>query len=150
MIVKLKQDSTVEEAEILIKYDVMTKDIERIMTILESATTRIACIDDDNGEKLVNLSDIYYFESVDKKTFVYCKKAVYRTNLRLYQIADDFAKMGFVQISKSCVLNVNVLDSIIPLPSSRMEGTLTNGERVHITRNYLENIKRALKDEVQL
>jgi len=145
MILKLEQDLSVEDIEIRIKYSVMTEDVERITTMLTSATTRILC-SQDNGEKLVNVSDIYYFESVDKKTFVYCEKEVYRTALRLYQIAEDYAHLGFMQISKSCILNINVLDSITPLPSSRMEATLKNTERVYVTRKYLENIKRALQE----
>ena len=145
MIVKMEQDLSMEEVEINIKYATMTKDVERIVTMLKSATTRIKC-SYDNGEKLVSVSDIYYFESVDKKTFVYCEKDVYRTELRLYQIAEDYAHLGFMQISKSCILNINALDSITPLPSSRMEATLKNTERVYVTRKYLGNIKRALQE----
>jgi len=147
MIVKLEQDSSVDEYEILIKYAVLTEDVERIITMLKSATTRIKC-SYDKGIKLVSISDIYYFESIDKMTFVYCEKEVYRTELRLYQIAKDFAHLGFVQISKSCILNIKVLDSITPLPSSRMEATLKNTERVYVTRKYLENIKYALQEGV--
>jgi len=147
MIVKLEQDLSIEEIEVHIKYAAMTKDVERIATMLKSATTRIKC-SDDNREKLVSVSDIYYFESVDKKTFVYCEKDVYRTELRLYQIAEDYAHLGFMQISKSCILNIKTLDSITPLPSSRMEATLKNTERVYVTRKYLGNIKRALQEEM--
>jgi len=145
MIVKLEQDLSVEAIEIHIKYAEMTKDVERIVKLLKSATPRIKC-SHDKGEKLVNISDIYYFESVDKMTFVYCEKEVYRTELRLYQIAENYAHMGFMQISKSCILNINALDSITPLPSSRMEATLKNTERVYVTRKYLGNIKRALQE----
>ena len=34
----------------------------------------------DNTERMINILDIYYIESVDKKTFVYLENAVYRTN----------------------------------------------------------------------
>ena len=151
MIVKLEQDLTVEEIEILIRYAEMTDEVERIAKVYNSLVARIkcSCVNLKNGErieKLISVSDIYYFESVDKMTFVYCEKEVYRTDLRLYQITDDFGKFGFVQISKACVINVNMLDGVSPLPSSRMEATLVNGEKVCVTRKYLENIKIALKE----
>ena len=145
MIVKLEQDLSVREIEVHIKYAKMTNDVERISTLLKSATTRIKC-SYDKGEILVNISDIYYFESVDKMTFVYCEKEVYRTELRLYQIAENYAHLDFMQISKSCILNINALNSITPLPSSRMEATIKNNERVYVTRKYLGNIKRALQE----
>ncbi|MCL2404846.1 MAG: LytTR family transcriptional regulator DNA-binding domain-containing protein [Defluviitaleaceae bacterium] len=144
MVVKLEQNLSVDEIEIVIKYAQMNKDVERIAAMLQSLNTRIKC-SQDGRDKYINLSDIYYFESVDRRTFAYCKQDVYKTELRLYQIVEDFAHLGFVQISKSYVLNINVLDSITPLFNSRMEATLDNGERLFITRKYLENIKQALQ-----
>jgi DNA-binding LytR/AlgR family response regulator len=145
MIIKLEQDLSRNDIEILIKYAKMNKDVKRIMTILQSTDTRIKCRLDDS-DKLVNASDVYYFESVDKRTFVYCEQSVYRTESRLYQLAEELAHLGFVQINKACILNINVLDSIKPLLNSRMEATLKNGERLYITRKYLDNIKQALQE----
>lgn len=149
MIIKLEQDFSRNDIEILIRYATMNKDVERIAAILQSADTRIKCKLDDS-DKLVNTSDIYYFESVDKRTFVYCEQSVYRTESRLYQLVEDLAHLGFVQINKACILNINVLDSIKPLLNSRMEATLRNGERLYITRKYLDNIKQALQEGVRL
>lgn len=147
MIIKLEQDISRKDIEVLIKYASMNKDVERIAILLQSVDTRIKC-NLDGSEKLVNASDIYYIESVDKRTFVYCEKIVFRTELRLYQLAEDLSRAGFVQISKSCILNINVLDSIRPLLNSRMEATLLNGERLYVTRKYLDSIKQALQEGV--
>jgi len=144
VIIKLEQDLSVEETEILIRYAVMDKEVERVAAMLQSVSTRIKCSQDGKG-MLVNVSDVYYFESVERVVFAYCEHEVYKTELRLYQVVEDFAHLGFVQISKSCVLNINILDSITPLLNSRMEATLKNGERIHITRKYLENIRKTLQ-----
>jgi DNA-binding LytR/AlgR family response regulator len=146
MIVKLEQDLSVKEIEVLIKYAKKTKDIDRLYNLVKLADARIKC-NLDSSEKLVYASAIYYFESVDKMTFVYCENNIYRTESRLYQLVEDLSHFGFVQINKSCVLNINVLDSIKPLINSRMEATLKNGERLYITRKYLSNIKEALQRE---
>ena len=148
MIVKLEQDFSAKDIEVLIKYAQMNKDVDRLASMIKSVSTRIKC-HFEGGDKLMNAFDIYYFESVDKRTFVYCEKDVYRTDFRLYQLAEGLAHLGFVQISKSCVLNINVLDSIKPLLNSRMEATLKNGERLFVTRKYLENIKQALREGVE-
>jgi len=147
VIIKLEQDLSVAETEILIKYAVMSKEVERIAAMLQAVDTRIKC-SRDGREKIVNISDIYYFESMDKMTFVYCEHEVYRTELRLYQVVADFAHLGFVQISKSCVINIHVLDSITPLLNSRMEATLKNSERLFVTRKYLNNIRQALQEGI--
>lgn len=147
MIVKLEQDLSKKEMEVLIKYSNMTREVERIVSLIQGADKRIKCNAEGN-EKLVDISDIYYIESVDKKTFVYCERVVYRTELRLYQLLETLTKMGFVQISKSCILNLNVLDSLRPLMNSRMEATLKNGERLFVTRKYLAKIKQELQKGV--
>ena len=59
-------------------------------------------------------------------------------------LKDKLRAYGFVQISKSCILNINTLESIRPLFNSRMEATLKNGEKVNINRNYLNGVKNAL------
>jgi len=146
MILKIEQDLTCDDVEVSIRYANMTKDIQRIISLLKSLDTQVKC--SDNGiERMVNASEIFYVESVDKKTFLYLEKNVYRTDLRLYQLADDLVHLGFVQVSKSCILNINVLESIKPLMNSRMEATLKNGEKIHINRKYLSDIKQALKGD---
>ena len=144
MIVRVEQDLTKKEIEVIIKHSNNDREVERIVSLIQSADRRINC--DVNGtEKLVNISDIYYIESVDKKTFIYCEKAVFHTDLRLCQLLEILINLDFVQISKSCILNLNMLDSFKPLLNSRMEATLKNGERLFVTRKYLAKIKQELQ-----
>ena len=145
MIVKFEQSLSHEDIEILIKYKAMNKDVERITALLRAMEKQIVCRL-EGSEKLINASDIYYIESVDKKTFVYCERSVYQTDLPLCRLAEDLSGLRFTQTSKSCVLNLNYLDSIKTLMNSRMEATLKNGERLLVTRKYLNTIKQALRE----
>lgn len=146
MKIKTEQDLSCNEIEISIKYPQKDRQVNRIIDFLQSFDMQIRC-DIDNTEQMINIPDIYYIESVDKKTFVYLEKTVYHTDFRLYQLKDKLHGYGFVQISKSCILNINALESIKSLFNSRMEATLKNGEKVYINRNYLSGVKKALKGE---
>lgn len=146
MKIKTEQDVSCNEIEITIKYSHKDRQVHRIIDFLQSLEMQIRC-DMDNRERMVNILDIYYIESVDKKTFVYLEQTVYHTDFRLYQLKEQLYKYGFVQISKSCILNINALESIKPLFNSRMEATLKNGEKVYINRNYLKEVKKALKGD---
>ena len=75
------------------------------------------------------------------------KEAIYQTDWRLYQLAEELGQAGFVQVSKSCILNINVLKSIRPIFNSRMEAKLINGEKVIINRSYIKAVKEALKGD---
>lgn len=144
MILKTEQDLTCSDIEVLIRYAKMNKQVERLLTLMQSADTQIKC-NGENNERFIHASDIFYIESVDKKTFVYLEKSVYRTNFRLYQLAGELMHSGFVQINKACILNINALECVKPLMNSRMEATLKNGERLYINRKYLNGIKQALQ-----
>ena len=143
MKIKPEQDLSCNEIEIIIKYPQKDRRVLRIIDFLQSFDMQIKCAG-ENAERMIHIMDIYYIERVDKKTFVYLENAVYRTEFRLYQLKDKMQTYGFVQINKSCILNINALDSIRPLFNSRMEATLKNGEKVQINRNYLNEVKKAL------
>ena len=149
MKIKTEQDLSCKEIEVIIKYPQKDKQVNRIIDFLQSFDIQIKCAG-GNAEQMINILDIYYIESVDKKTFVYLENAVYRTDFRLYQLKDKLRAYGFVQISKSCILNINTLESIRPLFNSRMEATLKNGEKVNINRNYLNEVKNALRGDEEV
>ena len=144
MIIKTEQDLSCNDIEVLIRYAKINQQIKRLITLIRSFDMRIKC-NEENAEHYVNISDIFYIESVDKRTFIYLEKDVLRTDYRLYQLAEKLSDFGFVQISKSCIVNINTLESIKPLINSRMEATLQNGERLYITRKYLDDIRQALR-----
>ena len=145
MTVKLEHCANISQIEVFIRYAKSTEDVERIVSLLKSMDKKVLCTSDNNEEKQVSVFDIYYFESVDKKVYVYCDKDVYRTENRIYQLAEDLVHLGFVQISKAFLLNANMLASVQPLRNSRIEATLKNGEKVFVTRKYLKNIKHWLQ-----
>lgn len=149
MIIKLEQDLSCDEIEVTVKYGKDEENLRRIVKLLKSVDMQIKC-DKDGTERMVNASDIYYIESVDKQTFVYLEREVYHTDFRLYQLIEQLTQYGFVQISKSCILNVHYMASIKPLFNSRMEATLKNSEHVTVNRNYLSEIKKTLRGETSI
>ena len=144
MLLKLEENKSYKELEVLIKYAAMNEEVERVIALIRAAEIKVKC-KCDGQEKYLNASDIYYIESVDKKTFVYGEEKVYQTDYRLHEIEDRLQNAGFVRISKSCLLNIHILDSIRPLLNSRLEATLQNGEIVYVTRKYLRTIKEMLE-----
>jgi DNA-binding LytR/AlgR family response regulator len=146
MILKLEQHTSQKDIEVIIKYPVKNKTVERIVSLVKSVDMQIECYSDDIL-KMVNVSDIYYIESIDKKTVVFCEKESYQNKNRLYQIYDKLSDNGFVQISKYCILNINKLEKIKPLANSHLEAVLSNGKCLYVTRKYLAGIQRILQED---
>jgi len=145
MILKLEQNTSQKDIEILITYPAKNKIVERLISLVKSVDTQIECYSDDSV-KLVNVADIYYIESVDGKTVVCCEKENYLVKNRLYQMYEKLKDNGFIQISKYCVLNINKLDKFSALDNNRLKAILSNGAYLCITRKYISGIKQILQE----
>ncbi len=132
-----------KEIQVIIQYPEMNSDVKRLVQKVESCSHTV--IGADNGRQYkINIYDIYYIESVDKKTFIYTKNQVFRSEKKLYHFVEDLKTYDFVQVSKACILNLDVLKNIKRLYNSKMEATLFNEEKITISRTYLPVIKEAL------
>lgn len=142
---KLKLDCSPEykEAEVSIKCSAVDDRLQKIIDIVQNDEKQLT-VKKDDFSRVIKASDIYYFESVDEKSFVYCKSEVYSSELRLYEIEELLSNTSFVRISKSCILNTDVLDKVRISLNAKMEATLQNGERVLITRHYVPAFKKKL------
>jgi DNA-binding LytR/AlgR family response regulator len=91
------------------------------------------------------LENILYIDSVDGRTFVYCHEKLYESKETLFSLEQSLINTPFVRISKSCILNINALKSVRTLLNHRMEVLLTNGEKLIVTRSYIDNLKMKLE-----
>jgi len=146
VILKIEEVPAQNDLEVTITFPVKNQTVERVISFMKTINEQIEC-SFDNKTKMVNISDIYYFECTENTIKVFCEKENYQTKLRLYQLNEKLAGKGFAQISKYCILNINKLEYFKPVLNSRMEVTLTNGARLYINRTYLADLKRRLKND---
>jgi DNA-binding LytR/AlgR family response regulator len=92
----------------------------------------------------INPTDVFYIESVDNRTFLYCEREVYESKQKLYELEEALALGDFLRISKSTILNLRKVKSLMPAFSGRLEAVLRNGERVPISRHYVRELKKVL------
>jgi DNA-binding LytR/AlgR family response regulator len=145
----LEQRNEEVEIEVIIRYHLMNNDVKKLIQKVESFNHTV--VGEDNGRQYkINIYDIYYIESVDKKTFLYTKDQVFRSEHKLYYFVQILSEYNFVQVSKSCILNLEVLKCIKNLLNSKMEATLINDEKITVSRTYLAGIKKALSKEENL
>lgn len=98
-----------------------------------------------NDAYCLPIHEVYYFEVVDGRSFLYAEKVVYECRLRLYEFAMLVEGHRFFRCSKSMVLNASRIEHIRPSLSGRFTATLRNGEKVDISRQYVSDMKKQLK-----
>ncbi len=92
----------------------------------------------------LKLSEIFYFEVVDDRSFVYTQAEVFEAKERLYEFERLCAGSALFRSSKSMVLNAEKIDYVRPSLSGRFEAVLSNGEKVVVSRKYVADLKRML------
>ena len=139
----INENSKIDETEIIINCRQVDEDILRICAGLRIYDKKVTGVL-DGQTFILNAFDLLYVETIDRKTFLYTKREVYETPLRLYELEERFAGEDFIRITKSCVLNFNKVKSIRGEFGGKMICTLENDERVTVSRQYATTIKQKL------
>ena len=136
-----------EKPELLeIHCHAISDEIREIIAFVKSREGQLTATADDRLYEIA-VTDIFYIESVDNKTFLYTKSQVYETKQKLYELEEMLRKKHFLRVSKSTLLNLMKVTAIKPALNSRFTAVLPSGEQVVITRKYVPELKKALKGD---
>lgn len=131
------------EDEIIIRCQEMNEEILRLISGLKAGSQKIAAT---QGEKIYMIvpKEVYYFEAVDNRVFLYCDKEVYETKSRLYELEKAYGNQDFFRASKSVLLNIRMIRHLETALNGRLEATLKNGEKIIISRRCVPELKNKL------
>ena len=87
MKITLNQDPSYPETEVIINCAQADEDILRLVAMLRVYQKKLVGIL-DGARHLLDVKDILYIDTADKKTFLYTEKAAYQSALRLYELED--------------------------------------------------------------
>lgn len=132
-----------DEDEIIIRCRHLDKRLMKLIYAIKAGEDKITALHDGNYFQ-VAIEEIYYFEAVDNRVFMYLEKEVYETKRRLYELEKLFQDTDFFRVSKSCIMNLAKVKSLSPAFNGRLEALMRNGERVMISRQYVPILKEKL------
>ena len=124
----------------------ISDEVREIIAFVKSRQGQLTGTADDRQYEIA-VSDVFYIESVDNKTFIYTKNKVYETRQKLYELEEILKEKRFLRVSKSTLLNLMKVSAIKPALNSRFTAELFSGEQVIITRKYVPELKKALKGD---
>ena len=147
------REENLDENYLELHYDEIDSETAAVLERLRPALKYIEGIAD--GKRLTfPLSDIFYFETVDRKTFGYTADTCLEVKETLQSIIDDHKDAGFVRISKSCIANMYKIKRLQGDLNMRTLIYLKNDECLVMNRGYraefyeaLENLRGRKKNE---
>lgn len=145
MRITLNQDAGFPETEVIINCPQADEDILRLVAMLRVYQKKLVGV--KNGERhLLDVRDILYIDTADKKTFLYTERDVYESALKLYELEETLRELDFLRAGRSAIVNFRRLRSIRPELGGRLTVTMDNGEQVYVSRQYAGELKEKLRE----
>ena len=146
MKLRLHQRQELEETEIDIAYSRMTNRLSKMVGYIRQYTYMVEAF--WNGKSfLIPLDEILYFDTTDRKTFLYTNKQVYECRKDLIEVENELSNTTVIRISKETLLNTTALVNVRPYPNHRLLAELSNGEHLIISRKYISVLQNTIRSE---
>lgn len=131
------------DEEIIIRCHEVNDNILKLINKLKTEKTMILGYYENNIYR-IRIGDIYYFEAVDNKVFIYCREKIFESKQKLYELEEICQGKKFFRASKSTIINIGKISFVKPSLSGRFEATLDNGEKINISRQFVPTLKKML------
>lgn len=131
------------DTELTINCSGLTAETENIIAALRMVDNQLTVIKDGEAH-ILDISKIAYIETVDRRTIVYTEDDCYESKLKLYEMEEKLCSVGFLRISKSCIVRLKYIRSLKADLDRRIRITLENGEQLIASRQYADELKKRL------
>ncbi len=132
-----------KEPYAVIHTDKITEEVQRMLDAFGSSDMPITAYRNEEDIVILKPADIYMVRVENGETIVYGEKKQYRSRKRLYELSRQLGTQ-FMQISKSTLVNLSVMDSIESGFGCTYLLKLKNGCSDYVTRTYLPAFKKYL------
>lgn len=143
MKIHINEDPAFHETEICINCNKIGTDIEKMISLLRIMDLKLTGRK-DNQTYILDAAKVLYIDTVDKKTFFYTDHNVFETDLKLYELEEQLSAMDFIRVNKSCIINFNQINCIKADIDGKLSVTMSNKEKVIVSRQYAPVIKKKL------
>ena len=133
-LIKTKEEN-LEENYLELHYDKMDEETNAVLDRLKDTLRYIEGTCEDK-KVTIALTDIFYIETVDRKTLAYTKDMCVEIKEALRDILDEYSKIGFARISKSSIVNIYKIKKLQGDINMRVIIFLKNGEKLVMNRSY--------------
>lgn len=128
MKIEILVDEDVTDMKITITCKQLTPNVEKLLESLRMMDNQLTGKKD--GEiHLLDIAQIIYIESVDRKCFIYTSEDVYESDFHLYELEQQLTECGFLRVSKSFLIHLQRIQSLKADINRKIRITMSNGEQ---------------------
>ncbi len=125
-------------------YDEINDETKEVISRLDITLSNVEGTYDEKHVS-VPVTEMLYFDTVDRKTFAYTDKMCIEMRITLRNVLDNYSDAGLIRISKSAVVNVYKIDHLQGDINMRTTIFLKNGEKLVMNRGYKKGFMTELE-----
>ena len=133
-LIKTKEEN-LEENYLELHFDTIDEETNAVLDRLRDTLRYIEGTYEDR-KVTIALTDIFYIETVDRKTFAYTKDMCVEIKEALRDILEEYSNIGFARISKSSIVNIYKIKKLQGDINMRVIIYLKNDEKLVMNRSY--------------
>ena len=143
MKIEIFVDEEATDLQISVTCKQLSPDVEKVLATLRMMNHQLTARKNDEIY-LLDIADVIYIESVDRKCFIYTADEIYESNFRLYELEQQLEQYGFVRVSKSFLIHLQKIHSLKADINRKIRITMSNGEQIMASRQYADELKKRL------
>lgn len=143
MKIEICVDEKAADLKISVTCKQLTPDVEKMIAVLRMMNHQLTA-KKDNEIHLLDVGQIIYIESVDRKCFIYTSEEIYESEFRLYELEQQLEEYSFFRVSKSFLIQLRNVQSLKADIDRKIRVTMSNGEQIMASRQYAEKLKKRL------
>ncbi len=143
MKVEIIVDDQAADLHIAVTCKQLTPEIEKLLATLRMMNRQLTA-KKDKETFLLDIADVIYIESIDRKCFVYTAAEVYESDFRLYELERQLEEFGFLRVSRSFLIHLQKVRALTADINRKIRITMSNGEQIIASRQYADELKKRL------
>ena len=138
------KSSEMKEPAIIIRCSEIDTTLRNIINYI-NLQSRVITTKQDGVLYRIPLVNVFFFESVNNKTYLHTDNDVILCSQKLYELEKELEHTSFLRISKSQILNLDYVQKVKTFFNGKYEATLTNDETIIISRHYVGQFKEKME-----
>ena len=143
-----RKDINLDNDYVDVRYRELTPTIHKIFQLCEDTGSVLLC-EKDGATHKVDMDDILYIESIDRKSCVYTKEDVFIMSMPLSQLEESLNSGHFIRINRMTVANIYKVKSVANSLDLRKTAEMVNGEKIVVSRHYRHALSEAIEKLVK-
>ena len=143
MRITINVDETVNETSLLLTCKELTPEVEKLLSTIRIIDKQLTAKKGDSIY-LLDLSQIYYIEALERTTFIYTASDVYESELKLYELEAQLSQYNFIRVSKNTICSLLKIKSLKSEVDRKIKITMENGYQIIASRMYADELRKKL------